>query len=67
MDQQFITKTLDADGNSLVVRFEFEEDQYPFLMSVSSLLYNIVTVQIPYRGKAARGRPARRSVMACSR
>ena len=40
MDQQFITKTLDADGKSLVVRFEFEEDQYPFLLSVSSLLYD---------------------------
>lgn len=40
MDQQFITKTLDADGNSLVVRFEFEEDQYPFLLSMSSLLYD---------------------------
>lgn len=40
MDQQSITKTLDADGNSLVVRFEFEEDQYPFLLSVSSLLYD---------------------------
>lgn len=40
MDQQFITKTLDADGNSLIVRFEFEEDQFPYLLSVSSLLYD---------------------------
>jgi hypothetical protein len=41
MDQQFITKTLDADGSSLVMRLEFAEDQFPFLLSVSSLLYDL--------------------------
>lgn len=41
MDQQFITKTLDADDKNLIARFEFEEDQYPFLLSVSSLLYDL--------------------------
>lgn len=40
MDRQFITKTLDSDGSSLVVRFEFKEDKYPFLLSVSSLFYD---------------------------
>jgi len=41
MDPRLLTTTLDADDQSLLLRFEFEEDRYPFLLSISSLLYDL--------------------------
>lgn len=40
MDDQSLTNTLYNDDNSFILTLEFEEDKYPFLQSVSSLLYD---------------------------